>query len=289
MILYYAVGGGLGHLTRARALLHTLGIQEPATILCSSPFGADPRIAGPHEIKIIPHSLMDNRKAYTLWFRKWLAEQNPSALYVDAFPSGILGELCGIAFPRSIRLIHVARFLRWQEYQQVLTGDLPPFERTLRVEPLDADQSRVLQQQGGENLNLSLADPPAFLDSNTERIIQAQRKKQEALWLIVHSGAVTEVQDLIDYAKEMSQLESVAPRLLLVAPQQVNDCPSSILQMDLYPATMLFPIADRIISACGFNIMRQTESCEEKHRFIPFPRRFDNQFLRAARRRHPSG
>ena len=287
MILYYAVGGGLGHLTRARALLHTLDIQEPATILCSSPFGADPRIAGPHQIKIIPRILMDERKAYTIWFRKWLAEQNPSVIYVDAFPAGILGELCGFAFTGGIRLIHIARFLCWKEYQQVLTGDLPPFERTLRVEPLDADQSKVLQQQGGENLNLSLADPPAFLDSDMKGIIQSQRKKQEPLWLIVHAGAVTEVQDLIDYAREMSQLESLAPKLLLVTPQRVNDCPCSILQMDLYPATLLFPIADRIITACGFNIMRQTESYKEKHRFIPFPRRFDDQFLRAARRRHP--
>jgi hypothetical protein len=40
-----------------------------------------------------------------------------------------------------------------------------------------------------------------------------------------------------------------------------------------------------IITGCGFNAMRQTLPYRERHRFIPFPRRYDDQFLRAARRR----
>ena len=54
---------------------------------------------------------------------------------------------------------------------------------------------------------------------------------------------------------------------------------------DLFPASYLFESAEQIVSACGFNIMRQTETFKEKHQFLPFWRRFDDQFLRASRRR----
>jgi hypothetical protein len=45
------------------------------------------------------------------------------------------------------------------------------------------------------------------------------------------------------------------------------------------------PRASRIVTACGFNVMRQTEPYRDRHTFLPFPRRYDDQFTRAARRR----
>jgi hypothetical protein len=62
--------------------------------------------------------------------------------------------------------------------------------------------------------------------------------------------------------------------------------PSYVIYGNLYPATPLLPLADRILTACGFNVMRQTAAYRQQHRFLPFPRRFDDQFLRAARHRH---
>jgi len=47
------------------------------------------------------------------------------------------------------------------------------------------------------------------------------------------------------------------------------------------------PIADRIITACGFNSMRQTAPYRHKHHFLPFLRRLDDQYLPAARHRAP--
>src|SRR5262249_49323155 len=56
-------------------------------------------------------------------------------------------------------------------------------------------------------------------------------------------------------------------------------------RLNFYPASLLFPLAERVITACGFNVMRQTESLASIHRFLPFERRFDDQFQRARRRR----
>ena len=47
MILYYAMGGGLGHLVRARAVVYTLGIERDTVLLSSSVGAADPRVTGP--------------------------------------------------------------------------------------------------------------------------------------------------------------------------------------------------------------------------------------------------
>jgi hypothetical protein len=50
----------------------------------------------------------------------------------------------------------------------------------------------------------------------------------------------------------------------------------------VYPARAYFPHADRIVTAAGFNAMRETEPMRERHRFVPYPRPLDDQFGRAA-------
>jgi len=67
------------------------------------------------------------------------------------------------------------------------------------------------------------------------------------------------------------------PRIVVAAPGiklQGVEC------IDLYPASSLFPICDRIITGGGFNAMRQTASVRERHFAYPFPRRFDDQSWR---------
>ena len=126
MILYYAMGSGLGHLTRARAVLHTLAIHAPVTLITASPWCHDTCITDSAHVMQVPAALLRDRPAYRHW-------------------------LCRI--------------------------------------------------------------------------------------------------------------------------------------VNLYPITPLLPLADRIIMACGFNVMRQTAAYREQHRFLPFPRHLDDQFLRAVRHR----
>ena len=102
---------------------------------------------------------------------------------------------------------------------------------------------------------------------------------------MVHSEPHEETAELLAYARELAAAEGVDPRIALVTRTPPLDLPSSISVLDLYPAAALFPHAAMIVTGCGFNAMRQTLPYREKHRFIPFPRRYDDQFLRAARRR----
>jgi hypothetical protein len=267
MIVCYANGGGLGHLTRIRAYLHTTARDEPATILTGSPFAADPRVTGGHPVRSAPGGL--GRDGLTRWIAAALAELNPAQLVVDAFPAGLSGELT--APPAGIRVVHLARLLRWDAYAELLPPDPPRFAETYLVEPVTAEHAAYLRSVSGTVTPLELAEPPvpagAVMDG----------------WLIVHSGPEPEIVELVEYAREMARLEGVRPRLTLVSPARPYGLPPGVAHLDVYPAWPLFPSAERIITAAGCNVVRQLARWPERHRMMPFPRRFDDQFARAAR------
>jgi hypothetical protein len=101
--------------------------------------------------------------------------------------------------------------------------------------------------------------------------------------LIVHSGSEEEVRDLISYAEEMRHYEGTQARLMVAAPTQaVLALSPAVETLGFFPASVLFPLADRVVSGCGFNVMRQMAPFRQKHYYLPFARRFDDQYWRAA-------
>jgi hypothetical protein len=267
MIVCYANGGGLGHLTRILAYLHTTARHEPVTILTGSPFAADPRVTGGHPVRSAPGGL--DRDGLTRWIAAALAELSPAELVVDAFPAGLYGELTRI--PAATRVVHLARLLRWDVYQELLPPEPPAFAETYLVEPVTPEHEAYLRSVSGAVTPLELVEPPvpdsAVVDG----------------WLIVHSGPEPEIVELVEYAREMAGLEGVRPRLTLVSPSRPDGLPPGVAHLDVYPAWPLFPSAERIITAAGCNVVRQLARWPERHRMMPFPRRFDDQFARAAR------
>jgi hypothetical protein len=130
---------------------------------------------------------------------------------------------------------------------------------------------------------LALSDPPQVLSESERELIEQLVRDGRPLWLIVHSGSDEEVAEIVSYADEMRRIEGIQARLVLVARAVPSKLPADVCCLDVYPAALLFPTATRVVSACGFNVMRQMTAYREKHRYIPFARRFDDQFKRAAR------
>lgn len=277
--LYYALGGGLGHITRARALLAQLGAQ--ARILTRAEHAADPRLSRGLNLLPVPDGL--EPAALGPWIQALLHRERPQVLFLDSFPAGLFGEFCGMRLPPDLRLEHVARLLRWDVYSAVLQGESPRLHRVHILEDLAPAHAAWLRRHAGQVSRLALRDPPMPAAD------PGARKRFEALprprWLVVHAGPPAEIRELLDYAREQALAEGGAPSLCLVSPDTGEDPAGEVLRLDCYPAAPLFPLADRIISACGFNIMRQTLPFRERHRFLPMPRRFDDQFARAAARR----
>jgi predicted glycosyltransferase len=227
MILYYAVGGGLGHLARARRVLTRLGLRDRAVIVTAA---EEPRITDG-----IP----------TVTSADFLDYER---IIVDAFPCGLLGELRDVDVPMD----YVARLLQWDAYASATGAVMPHFETTYVVEPVThaLDSDRVV--------DLDLSEPPF-------------EAEEEDFWLVAHSGDDDEVRHLADYAHELQQIEGI-------------DAPIVIARRT-FPLAPLLARATRIVSAAGFNIMLETEPWRHKHHVVPLPRRFDDQFTRAARRR----
>jgi hypothetical protein len=265
VIACYAAGGGLGHLTRVRAFLHTMRPGRDAVILTSSPHAGDRRVVGPYRTMTPPPGADPGP-----WYVATLARLAPTELVVDAFPGGLHGELTPSALPSSLRTTtHLARLLQWPRYRDVAGGPLPHYDHTYVVEPLTDEHRAAL----GTIAPLDLVDP---------RPSDVPALDKDA-WLVVHSGPPAEVAELISYAEETAAAEGLRPRLVLVAPPDCADPRAH--RLDAYPAWPLFAHASRIITAAGCNVVRQAAPWRDRHRMVPFPRLFDDQFTRAARAR----
>ncbi|MEV0667528.1 hypothetical protein ACIBI3_41140 [Actinomadura luteofluorescens] len=258
MIVCYAAGDGLGHLTRLRSVLHTLGREGPVTVVTGSRFAADPRVAGGWDVVETADP----------------AAPPPDEVIVDAFPAGLRGELTG--FPSGTRTTHLARLLRWDAYRPLLPASPPRFDRTFLLEELDPAHLAYLRTVSDEVVPLTLADPPSEpVDVDG--------------WLIVHSGPDAETLQLVAYAQDMASLEGVRPPMTLVSPARPDGLPPHVVHLDVYPACVPGPKVERIVTAAGFNAVRQYAPWRERHRMMPFPRSLDDQYTRAARARSGSG
>ncbi|HWW59851.1 MAG TPA: hypothetical protein VN181_00660 [Thermoanaerobaculia bacterium] len=207
----------------------------------------------------VPRALEGDRDAH----RQWLADRfRGHRVIVDTFPAGIQGELSGID---DVTFDHVARLLRWDDYRSAVPHAPPRFETTYVVEELMQEHEQFLRTNSDRLTTLQLI-PPAT----------GNGQRATPFTLIVHSGPTHELEELIAYAKELGD-----EPLLVATPCAVD----GVDRIDTDSPADFFPAAARIVSAAGFNVMLETEAWRDKHHVVPFPRRFDDQFLRAARRR----
>ena len=280
MIFYYAVGGGLGHLVRARRVLEAMDLAGDAAIVTASPYARDVRIAGGIEVIELPSRLDHDAAAHRAWLRELVRTYRCAHMIADAFPAGIQGELVDLGVP----LDCVARLLRWDAYTRAIDGLMPRLRTTWVVEELVPEHAEYLRQHSERVVELDLrADAEGTRpDSCTTSLADGSG---DAYWVIAHSGPASEVMELVDYACDLLDVARERPARVLVATRCAVELPAGFTHVDVHPASRLFAHAGRIISAAGFNVMFETEPWRDKHHVVPFPRRFDDQYLRAARRR----
>ncbi|MBK9374404.1 MAG: hypothetical protein IPN03_11900 [Holophagales bacterium] len=275
MLLYYAMGGGLGHLTRARAFLHTLGLEREATLFTSSRLAGDPRVTGGLPVVHVPAELDGDREGLRAFLERAIADLGASRLVVDAFPAGLLGELAEWSLPSGLALWHVARLLRWERYSADTSPLLPRFEKTFVLEELHDDHRRALEAASVETRHLDLVDPPS---TPAEPVGYPYA-------LVVHSGPDEETNDLVACARELLRAAGSEARIVVASPERPRDLPPDVSWRNAFPATALYAGAERIVTAAGFNAVRQTAPFRAKRFLVPYPRRFDDQFARATRLR----
>jgi hypothetical protein len=283
MNLYYAMGGGLGHLTRARAFLHTLNLQNNSVILTSSNFAADSRVTGDIPLITVEAVFEKDLKGFQQFLLKTLNDLRIETLFIDSFPFGIIGEFAGFDFPEKTEINYVARLLKWNVYSAPYPDKTIKFRKTFILEPLEPAHQTFINLSSQEQTEICLSYPTEQFSEKDEQIFQKILKEKNPFWLIVHAGSVEEINELIGFADEMRRIEKSSANMVLVSPNNLSLHRENVFHTNIYPASPLFKHARRIYTACGFNSMQQTRDFRDKHYFVPFERRFDDQFARAKR------
>jgi hypothetical protein len=275
LIVCYAEGGGLGHLTRLRAFLHTAGYDgRPVTVLTGSPLASDPRIRAGWDVQCPPADQL----------ARTLINLRPDEVIIDAFPAGLHGEITASALPPGSRVTHLARLLRWDAYRPLLPDVPPRFDRTYLLEDPAPAHLDHLRAHSAELTSLELADPPSA---------EVTDALPDDAWVIVHSGPEEEIRQLVAYARDVAALEGVRPEFVLVCPgrHRPTPLPGGIVHLDSYPVRLASPetFTGMVFTAAGFNSVRRLAPWRTRHRMLPFPRTLDDQFARASRARAEAG
>ncbi len=286
MKLYYAMGSGLGHLARAAAFLLSQNIPSEQVILLTAShhigFGGLPEGL---EVLTIPSVFSQQKENYQSFLEGLIQQYNIEEVYLDAFPVGILGEWCFFGGQPDLKFYYIARLLNWEIYAPLLAGTNIQFVKTFCTEKLTTLHQAFVHAHSESVLALSLHYPEVAMSQQDTDTLEALRLKHPCLWLIVHSEPVEELEMLIAHAISCAALENIAPKYLVISQVRPSEAHEYLLYLEAIPNTFIFEKVDKIFTACGFNLMQQTQAYQHKHIFIPMQRRYDLQFERARRRR----
>lgn len=296
MIVAYAAGAGLGHLTRLRAARATLDLSGPLVVVTDSPRAGDRRVVGDAEVVAIPPPRRDPSASHRA-LAATLRRPGVDRFVLDAFPAGLAGELDADVVPPDVPVLHLARSVRWDRYAPTLPATCPRLDRVVLVEPVGVDQAEHLRRHADGPLEgpIALEDPTGpSLDPSGAPI---DPRSVTGAWLVVHAGPPAEVAELLAYAGDQARAEQVDAEVVVVTPggpsvldelgverrwiaEQVDR--GRLRALDAYPARPLFDHAARIVTAGGWNSVRQLAPWAAKHRALPVLRRLDDQFARVA-------
>jgi len=260
MILYYAMGGGLGHISRSLAILNrSPWLAARTRLMVSSSLAGLAIGASPCPVDHVAGEAITSKRKYAAFLSGYLKRHRVQLLIVDTFPSGVVGELgwSGLAVP----MILVARHVKWKEYAEAtggMAGAAPA--HTLAVEPLDEEQEKAVRNSG----EVTQMDSPITME-------QPDSGSLKSGVLVVHSGPAEEVAELKKIAHEKA---GGAEAVEVVSPVS-----------GVYPAESYIRGYSTVISGAGYNMSALASQAPPgvTHVLHPFERRFDDQFLRARR------
>ena len=268
MILYYAMGGGLGHLTRSLAILGKAPQFSGSVRLMTSSLLTPMIIAyAPCPVDYVPGEYLSSMQKYVKFLQEYLQRYQIETIILDTFPVGIVGEWTRVG--RELPRILIARYLRWEAYLDRINNSYDPFpEHTLVLEPLARGYHTIITTYSQA---ISL-DAPIMLQE-FEELSAAMPSKRGIL--IVHSGNLEEREELVKRAQDKcNEWDQQEGNIEMIFPER-----------GIYPAEQIIPRYSYIISGAGYNMVAMASQAPttRKHFLHPFQRRFDDQVERLKR------
>jgi hypothetical protein len=271
MILYYALGGGLGHIARSIAVIGQApaAIQNSIRLLVSSNCAEAARPVCPCPMDTVPEEAMAIRRLYRCFLDRYLNLHGFTCMVLDTFPFGLVGEWSTFA-PELPRIL-VGRYLRWDIYQKSVKPLLSPTwpQVSLMIEDQDVEymsdmsrHSRLMQC----NSLLSLARPDDYAMSVGRRPV----------WCVVHSGSAQELATLVGISRQLMAEQGVAGTSKILTPDQGG-----------FPLEQNLRGFTDVVSGAGYASCAAAKINDGKVRYHlhAFSRRYDDQELRLSRLR----
>ncbi len=251
-VLYYACGGGLGHVTRAGAILRKLPASAHVLAFADPPW--------PLLREHIPVTVCRGRTPRALGAEVAAAlTLTPRVLVVDAFPDGVFGELAPL-----LPALHCPTVLIWRHlrapYRDAAIAAAAHFDVVLQVEDGPAPLGAV-------------ACPPVLGYDAAELLPAAEARQRLGAPatgpVILAVGSA----DTAWTARLFALLRKAVPRAALGA---------HLCAVTPGPAPLLpcLPGAEVVVGAGGYNLFHETAAVGVPAIFLPQPRRFDDQHWR---------
>lgn len=273
MIFFYALGGGLGHLLRARAALNTLYYGKEAILLSSCKRAAEFLPLPGVEI-LSPPSSVDGTQ-FSEWLEAKLRYYSPDLLAVDAFPSGLFGELPFLGQPSVQKRVLFSRLLNFPAYERICGNASCRFDQIYLCEQMPELHLARLRKFSSRIEPLDLIDPLYPEGASLEL-------PKSPFWIVDHSGSLSEVQNLLAFARDVRRFEGFEGSMYIHSNERGLELQREEHLTSFLFTPLLYPFAAKIFTGAGFHAMRQAGQFPEKHLYLPFERRFDDQFIRAA-------
>ena len=267
MKLFYAMGGGWGHLKRVATFARNMAYSD-FKIITSNPLAIE--LFEPDQIIQIPLEFQQSSSLLASRLDELIVEFKPSQFIVDVFPAGILGELSLVKKLSSTEVCLLCRRMKWEAYADKADENLQ-FEIAYIFEPLEDLHDDFVNRTCITTVEYELQyETPKELGYKFDH-------RGEELWLVVHGFDCEEVETLCKYALERAASHGKEVRVLLS-----SDCDPKLLGVEKISGAPIdfMPHVDKIVSACGFNTMYETKAFRQKQIFMPFPRKYDDQFWR---------
>ncbi len=273
--MYYAVGGGMGHITRAKAVLYTAEIEKEEVIICTASKYAG-ELLKDYNYEIIPGELAYDKSELQNWLLDFIKTHEIGGVYLDVFPGGIIGEW--MDFPlKELNFFYMARIFKYLFYQSKFKGSFPSFSEIFICEKIPKDQLDWTRKLGKKISFFNL-----FYEekSSSESLRKQFEKSDQTNWIIVHSGPEKEVEVLFQEAIDLANMEKTDAKFWLISGTLPDSLKGKVEYIGSQTFNDLLELSDLIISACGFNTMHQLKFIKTRHVSIPFERKYDNQFWR---------
>lgn len=284
-VLYYAAGGGHGHVLRGLAVLSRLGrglLVGPSRLACWAAAAATRYAALPDE---------GDAERVTETRSRWLRTLPvPDLLVVDVFPRGVVGEVAEIQreVPTWLVTRHVpAEFYRHAPIREALRS----FELVIWTEPPTA---------GLADLGVPAATvPPVLLGPKPLCREEARRQlgvaDGEPLLLTIGTGGAEQQRRLLRLTHRLGRTLRLATRFVSTDISTGDDIERSDDQpgrergregscrldvVSLFPLARWLPAADVVVSAGGYHAVHEIRAAGIPAIFIPQWRRYDDQAAR---------